>query len=128
MKKEHLDLGIDITQAENLKKAYGLSQEMLEGKVGRSLSPILESIVGDIKKSVLLFKEKNNNENIGQVILSGGSALLPGVDVFFTSVLDIQVVVANAWELNNIINTPQEVIDDASSYNVVLGLALRDLL
>ncbi len=123
-----MDLGVEITQAENLKRAYGLSKEMLEGKVGRSLSPILESIAGDVKKSILLYKEKNNNENVSQIILSGGNALLPGIDVFFTNILDTQVVIANAWELNNIVNTPQEVIDDAPSYNVVLGLALRDLV
>lgn len=123
-----VDFGIDPTQAENFKRAYGLSQNVFEGKIGRSLEPVLQSIIGDIRKAILAFKEKNNNATIGQIILSGGSALLPGLHIFFTNVLGIQVVVGNCWESNGINNVPQEVAEDAPSYNVVVGLALRDLL
>lgn len=122
------DLGIDIMQAESFKRAYGLSKDTFEGRIGKSLIPILESIIGDIKRSILLFREKNNSQNINQIILSGGSAMLPKIDTFFADALDTQVVVGNGWQLNNIKNVPQEVLNDGSSYNVVLGLALRDLL
>jgi len=121
-----VDLGIDVVQAENMKKAYGLSQQVFEGKIGKSLTPILESIVGDIKKSMLSFKEKNN-ESIKQVVLSGGNALLPGIDIYFTNALGVQVVIGNVWQLHNIPNVPQEMLNDAPSYNVIMGLALRDL-
>lgn len=123
-----VDFGIDPSQAENFKRAYGLSQNVFEGKIGKSLEPVLQSILGDIRKSILAFKEKNNNQDIAQVILSGGSALLPGLHIFFTNFLGIQVVVGNGWEVNGIANVPQEVIEDAPSYNVVVGLALRDLI
>lgn len=123
-----VDLGVDLAQAENFKKAYGLSQEVLEGKVGKSLSPVLESITEDIKKAILLFKEKNNNEEIKQIILSGGSSLLPGIDIFFTNTFGIQVVIGNSWQANNINNVPPEILKEGASYNVVTGLALRDLL
>lgn len=121
------DLGIDIMQAENFKRAYGLSKEAFEGKIGKSLIPILESIVSDIRKAMLLFREKNGNESIKQVILSGGSALLPKIDTFFTDALDTQVVIGNGWQINNIENVPQEVLIDSPSYNSVLGLALREI-
>ena len=123
-----LDLGIDITQAENFKKAYGLNQDAFEGKIGKSLSPILDSITGDIRKAILLFKEKNNNEEIRQIVLSGGSALLPGIDVYLTNTLGIQVLLGNSWGIYNIGNVPEQVMVDAPSYNVMVGLALRDLL
>lgn len=122
------DLGIDIMQAENFKRAYGLSKDAFEGKIGKSLIPILESIIGDIKRSILLFREKNTNQTVKQVILSGGSALLPRIDTFFTDALDTQVVIGNGWQLNNVKNVPQEVLSDGPSYNVVLGLGLRDLI
>src|SRR3989344_4495128 len=83
-----IDLGIDATQAENFKKAYGVSGEVLEGKVGKALSPILEAISGDIGRGILSFKEKNPETQIRQLILSGGSALLPGIEVFFANALD----------------------------------------
>lgn len=123
-----VDLGIDSTQAENYKKAYGLNKDAFEGKIGRALAPIVESVIGDIKKGILLFREKNNNENIKQVILSGGSALLPGVDAYFTNALGAQVVLGNSWSVYNVGNVPNELQIEAPSYNVVAGLALRNLL
>lgn len=123
-----VDLGIDLTQAESYKKAYGLNKDAFEGKIGKALSPMLESIIGDIKKSILLFREKNNNESIKQVILSGGSALLPGIDIYFTNSLDTQVVLGNCWSSYNIGNVPHELTPQAPAFNVVVGLALRSLI
>ncbi len=123
-----VDLGIDATQAENYKKAYGLNKDAFEGKIGRALSPILESIVGDIKKALLAFREKNNNEAVKQVILSGGTSLLPGIDVYFTNALSSQVVIGNSWNAYGILNVPNELQIEAPSFNVVIGLALRNLI
>ncbi len=123
-----LDLGIDISQADSYKKAYGLSKDAFEGKIGKSLFPILESILGDIRKTMLLYKEKNPNQQITQLILSGGSAQLPGVDIFFTNQLNLQVVLGSAFQIYDIKNIPQELVSDALSFNVVVGLALKDVL
>ncbi len=123
-----LDLGIDLSQADSYKKAYGLSKEAFEGKIGKSLFPILESILGDIRKTILLYKEKNPNQQITQLILSGGSAQLPGVDIYFTNQLNLQVVLGNAFQIYDIKNVPQELSSDALSFNVVVGLALKDII
>lgn len=122
------DLGIDSQQAEDLKKAYGLNQDVFQGKVGKSLDPILNEIGGDIKKTMLLFKEKYENEKISQIILSGGTSLLPGLDVYFTNSLNTQVVIGNCWENYKIQNIPDQLKADFPSYNVVIGLALRNLV
>lgn len=123
-----IELGIDINQAENYKKAYGFSQNAFEGKIGKVLTPVVDQIVGDVKKAILSFREKFNNESIKQVILSGGSALLPGIDVVMTNALSTQVVIGNAFAAYNIQNTPPDLAAQASSYNVVIGLALRNLV
>lgn len=122
-----VDLGIDATQAENYKKAYGLAKDAFEGKIGQALSPILSSIIGDIRRALLAYREKSN-ENMKQIILSGGTALLPGIDVYFTNTLNTQVVVGNSFAAYNIQNVPNELQVDAPSYNVVIGLALRNLV
>lgn len=122
------DLGISSSQAEELKKTYGLKNDAFEGKVGKSLHPILESIIADIKRAILTYKEKNQNASINQVILSGGSALLPGIDAFFIENLGLQVVIGNTFSLYQIGNVPEEILEESSSYNVVVGLALRDIV
>lgn len=123
-----VDLGIDLAQAENFKKVYGLSPQAFEGKIGKSLSPLLDSIIADIKKAMLLFGEKNAGARISQVILSGGTALLPGIDVYLANNLNTQVMLGNVWDLYGIANVPDQVRLDAPSYNVVAGLALRGLV
>ncbi len=123
-----LDLGIDLAQAESYKKAYGLNKDAFEGKIGKSLFPILESILGDLKKTLLLYKEKNPNQAVTQVILSGGSAQLPGVDIYLTNQLNIQVVLGNVFQVYGIKNVPTQVESDSLSFNVVAGLALKDAL
>jgi type IV pilus assembly protein PilM len=121
-----LDLGIELGQAESYKRAYGLNKDTFEGKIGKSLFPILESILGDIKKTLLLYKEKNPNQPVTQVILSGGSAQLPGIDIYFANQLNIQVVLGNSFQIYGVKNIPQQVESDALSFNVVAGLALKD--
>ncbi|HVZ11776.1 MAG TPA: type IV pilus assembly protein PilM [Patescibacteria group bacterium] len=123
-----IELGIDMVQAENYKKAYGLNPNAFEGKIARVLEPVLRSVVGDIKKAILSFREKYNNESIKQVILSGGSALLPGIDVMLTNALSTQVVLGNSIAAYNIQNAPSELQVEVPSYNVVFGLALRNLI
>jgi Tfp pilus assembly protein, ATPase PilM len=123
-----LDLGIDITQADSYKKAYGLNKDAFEGKIGKSLFPILESILGDIRKTMLLYKEKNPNQPITQMILSGGSAQLPGVDIYFTNQLNIQVVLGSSFQVYDMKNVPPEIGADSLSFNVVSGLALKDAI
>lgn len=123
-----MDLGIDLTQAESYKKAYGLNKDAFEGKIGKSLFPIIESIIGDIKKTMLLYKEKNPDKQLTQVILSGGSSQLPGIDIFFTNQLNTQVVLGNALQVYGIKNIPQQIEADALSFNVVAGLALKDVI
>lgn len=123
-----LDLGIELTQAESYKKAYGLNKDAFEGKIGKSLYPILESILGDIKKTILLYKDKNPNQPVTQIILSGGSAQLPGIDIFLTNQLNIQVVLGSAFQIYGIKNVPTQVESDSLSFNVVAGLALKDVL
>lgn len=123
-----LDLGIDLKQAESYKKAYGLSKEAFEGKIGKSLFPILEAILGDIRKTILLYKEKNPDKAITQIIMTGGSAQLPGIDIFFTNQLNTQVVLGNTFKIYGMKNVPPEIEADALSFNVVTGLALKDEL
>ncbi len=123
-----LDLGIDQAQAESHKRAYGLSQEALGGSVGKAVSPILESIAVDVKKAMLSFREKNTDEAVSQVVLSGGTSLLPGIGDFFAKDLNTQVVLGSCFAAYNMANVPQELLPQAPTFNAVVGLSLRNLL
>lgn len=123
-----LELGIDMQQAENYKNTYGLNKDAFEGKIGGILTTILDQIALEIKKGLLSFREKHNSETIKQVILSGGSALLPGIDAYLTNSLSTQVVIGSAFSAYGIQNVPPALEAQAPEYNVVVGLAIRNLL
>lgn len=120
------DLGVDVSKAEEYKRAYGLNKDALEGKVGKALNPVLSSIASDVKKAMFAFHDKHQSQEIKQILLSGTEALLPGVDIYFTNALNVQVLIGNVWKAHNITNVPDPVISEASSYDTVVGLALRD--
>lgn len=123
-----LDLGIDLAQADAYKRAYGLNKDAFEGKIGKSLFPILDSILGDMKKAMMLFKEKSPDEPITQIVLSGGTAQLPGIDIYLTNQLNVQVVLGNTFQIYDIKNVPPQIMPEALSFNVVAGLALKDVM
>ena len=123
-----IELGIDLLQAENYKKAYGFNQNAFEGKIGKVLLPAVDVIVQDIKKSALSFREKYNNDTIKQIFLSGGSALIPGIEAVLTNALSTQVVRGSAFTAYNVTNVPQELEVESPAYNAVVGLALRGLV
>lgn len=121
------DLGIDINQAEDIKKNYGFEKDTFQGKIGQTLSPILNAIAEDVKRTIITYREKNANDTIKQVILSGGTSLLPGINDFFSKTLSLQVQIGNAFSAYKMENVPEEIMREAPSYNVVAGLALRDM-
>lgn len=122
------DFGFSLLQADEYKKVYGVSESALGGKIGRATEPILMSVLSEVKKAITFYSEKYNSDfTIAQILLSGGSARLPGIDIFFASNSGIETAIANPW--TGIINRdqlPKEVIESSSDFAVAIGLAMRE--
>ncbi|MBP9719294.1 MAG: type IV pilus assembly protein PilM [Candidatus Levybacteria bacterium] len=120
------DFGFSLQQAEEYKKTYGISQQELGGKISESAKPILLSIVGEVKKAIAFYNDKYKNDAlIQQVLLTGGSAKLPGIDSFFAQNIEIETATANPWNVLSNQQVPREIIDNAADYTIAIGLALR---
>jgi len=77
------DFGLTPQQAEEYKRVYGISGKNLGGKIGKATEPILNTILGEIKKSIAFYSQKYKDDSpIRQIILSGGTAKLPGIEIF----------------------------------------------
>lgn len=123
------DFGLNVAQAEEYKKTYGILQQGASGKIGKATEPILTSIITEIKKAFTFYTEKyQKDEPIAQIILSGGNAHLPGVDLFFAQNCGIETVIANPFrQLGiDISSIPHELSDKASDFTIACGLAMRD--
>lgn len=122
------ELGLEISQAEEYKKSYGLNEASLEGKVTAAIKPIFTVITEEIRKALAFFKEKTKDELVNRAILTGGTARLPGIVSYFAQELSLEVLVGNPWV--KVILDPlmaKEISDDGNLYAGAVGLAMKDL-
>ncbi|OGH17957.1 MAG: hypothetical protein A3C22_01590 [Candidatus Levybacteria bacterium RIFCSPHIGHO2_02_FULL_37_10] len=122
------DFGLTTSQSEEYKKTYGISKAGAGQTIGRSTEPILASILMEIKKAIAFYSQKYKDDSIiQQILLSGGTAKLPGINLFFAESLGIETVVANPWKIFANQKIPAELLNGSSDYTIALGLAMRDL-
>lgn len=122
------DFGLTPSQSEEYKKTYGVSKDGAGDKIGKATQPILIAIIMEIKKALAFYSQKYKDDSvIQQILLSGGTAKLPGIDLFFAQNLGIETVVANPWKIITNQKVPENVLNSATDYTIALGLAMKDL-
>lgn len=117
----------ELNQAEEYKRVYGLLEDQLEGKVYEALKPVADIIVGESRRVIQSFEVKYPQNPIKRVVLSGGGAKMPGLVIYFANSLGLEVQEADPWY--SIIKDKAlvpKLSQDASSYSVAVGLALRE--
>ncbi|QQS39546.1 type IV pilus assembly protein PilM [Candidatus Woesebacteria bacterium] len=119
-------LGVEAKQAEEYKRAYGLSNNQLEGKIRNALDPIFRTVADEMKKAIQFYKTDAKGESPQSVMLSGGTAGMPEVASYFTKILGIEVVVGNPFlKVNVDPNAAKSLSGYAPLYAVATGLAMR---
>jgi type IV pilus assembly protein PilM len=94
-----------------------------------ALSPVLGEFVMELQRSIDYFKSRYPTENIDQVLLCGGSALIPGLADYVQYQTGLTAVVADPFAGVNV--TARQVSLDARAQMapalaVAMGLATRD--
>jgi len=119
-------LDFTLLQAESYKKTYGLEKNILEGKILAVVKPVMDTIIGEIRRAVGFFEEQYKNEHIGVILLSGGNAKLPGLIPYVAEATGIEVQQGNPWV--GIRKDPRFAVLNAegSLFSVAIGLALRE--
>ena len=119
-------LGVNIQQAEEYKKAYGLNENQLEGKVGRALAPILKVVSGEIKKAIHYYQLNIKGDSPSVVIIGGGSAGLPGVVPVLANLLGVEVLIGTPFgKIKVEPDAVRSLSNYAPLYSVAAGLAMR---
>jgi type IV pilus assembly protein PilM len=122
------DFGITLSQSEEYKKTYGYTKVGEGQKIGKATEPILSSILLEIRKVIAFYFQKYKDGSvISQILLSGSTAHLPGIDMFFVENLGIETVVANPWKILGDKPLPPEITNVTSDFTIALGLAMRNL-
>lgn len=121
---EVLARSIDITyeRAEELKRSEGL----LNKQVSELLTPVLGNIIDELKRVISVYKNKNPNKEIKEVVLSGGSAGLKGVAELFVNRLGIHTRVGDPWKKVKVSEeTKTLLMAKGSAFSISVGLALK---
>jgi type IV pilus assembly protein PilM len=119
------ELGIKVLDEDNEKvnkedtneDANPISGIMIEEKT------IYNELVDEIRKTLRFYMKNNNNSFFNTFYITGGSSLLPGLDEFIASNLNVKVELLDPFKkINNSNKT-----NNPFEYSIALGLALRGL-
>lgn len=121
------DFGLDNIQAERYKRSYGLDPTQGEGKILKSVDPLMQIILSEINRTLIYYKDKIGGNGISSLYLTGGGSSMPGIGQYLNSKLKIKTELSNP--LTNLVVDPKlnEGIKNLSinSFNVAIGLALK---
>ena len=137
--------GLDFDTAEEVKISYGTAtipteededllnfdserEQYSPGRVYEALRPVLVDLTTEIRRSLEFFRVQAGDANINRMMITGGSAKLPGLSEAIGDSLGLRVEVGDPWLTvlvdNN--NFDQKQISAlGAELSVPIGLALR---
>ncbi|MBU1129765.1 pilus assembly protein PilM, partial [Patescibacteria group bacterium] len=123
-----VNLDLDMVSAEEYKKAYGMSLMELEGKIRKAVLPVFNSMVEELRKTMVSCREEWG-ASIDLLILSGGGANMPGFAEELTKILGIDVQVVQPFlrvDTSKLV-LPIDINSDGCRFTLAVGLAMRGL-
>ena len=124
-----LNLSLDMASAEEYKKAYGMREAELEGKIRNAIMPVFNDISEEIRKALALFQE-DIGKGAELLVLTGGGANMPGMAEELTKIIGLEVQVLQPFvkidttrsQFGFNLNT------EGCKFSLAIGLALRGLI
>lgn len=117
--------GLSLEESEIAKRKGGLP-ESYESEV---LQPFVQSLAMEIARALQFFTSSTQYNRVDHIVLAGGCAAIPAVDVMVQDRTQVNTVVANPFQnmaLNSKIKQ-QQVMLDAPALLIACGLAMRGL-
>jgi type IV pilus assembly protein PilM len=115
--------GLSAVEAEAAKRNGGLPDNY-ESDV---LSPFRENVVTEIARALQFFFTSTQYHEVDYIVLSGGCAVLPGLDDAVATRTQVSTMVANPFALMTLSSRikPRQLQSDAPSLIIACGLAMR---
>lgn len=122
-----INLGLDMASAEEYKKAYGLKEMELEGKIKTAILPVFSSMAEEIRRATTSFAE-DQGKGVDLLVLSGGGANMPGLAEELARILGVEVSVVQPFlKINTArVAAPINLNSEGCRFTLAVGLALRD--
>lgn len=123
-------LKFEMAMQESIDK---LSTQEVESKCWRVVQPLLDELLREIRRSIHYyqsqFPEGTEQASVSHIVLTGGTARMPGMSAYVASKLNATVEIGDAFSKADISlgRFPQEFVEDYGPVLVVgTGLALKE--
>jgi type IV pilus assembly protein PilM len=118
-------LGISLQQAHSIKTRYGLEVSKKQDQIVKAAEQELNKLINEIRKVMRYFTDRTNGSGpIGQIIILGGGANLPGLASYITNRTRVATRLCAPW--NNLtfgkLQPPHEL--ETTLYTTASGLGL----
>ena len=121
------DYGLDESQAENYKISFGLDFESGEGKIAKSLVPVIDIVISEITRTMAYYTSKIGGQKIQKIFITGGGSNLLKLDEYIYQKTGIQVekisVLKNGKISAKLLKQYNQ--NSLSTFNVAVGLSLK---
>lgn len=104
--------------------------EAVQAQVYDAIAQPLIELANEVRRSVDFYRRNHRNEDIDRVLLSGGSAVIPGLGEFIGGEIGLAAEIANPFEhlVYDADEAEQTYLKDvAPSCVIAVGLAMRDM-
>jgi type IV pilus assembly protein PilM len=92
-------LSVTTTQAHTIKTRYGLEPSKKQKEILEAIEPELQKLILEIKKMIRYYSERSDESaHVGQIIVLGGGANLPGLSTYLTDQVRIPTRLCDAWQ------------------------------
>lgn len=122
------ELNIEEVQAEQFVFKFGMSPNKLEGQIYSALLPVINTLIGEIEKSIKFFVTRYNYVAIDKIIVTGAASVLPELPLYIANYFKINVEIGNPW-INVVYDASRqnELLSNANHFAVAVGLAERSV-
>lgn len=105
-------------------------EEMLRTMIADAIMPVLAELVTEVRRSLDFYRNRANGLGAQQVVISGGTAKLPGLADYLTVNLEVPVTVGNPLQYlaAGPKSDPGYLQEVGPVFQVSVGLAARELL
>lgn len=132
-------LNISFDEAEKMKKEKGVIRVAKDAapvapttmRIFNVIVPVLVELITEIQRSFDYYKKRYQDESIGYIALSGGTALFKNIDAYISNELGITCGVLNPFKKIDISKVPgvsPDMLQElAPSLTIAVGLGLRNI-
>lgn len=119
-------LNVNQDRAEQFKRDFGLAGGGFKN-VPDVIQKSLNSIINEIKYVFELYQRQGEN-NIDKIVLTGGSAFLPNLPGYLSELLNMQVIISDPWDRIIYPLDLQPILEEIGPRMATsVGLAMRDI-